>query len=164
MACDYAPLSRWLAEPNHHKNAVDLICNGGHKGLNRAWEELGKGKRFAGVTPQRRWLSRIKVRKDYLEKSQVCPAGEEAEVGQPQSSARQYRREREQGDDADVDEGDFRDSERDDSSEERYRMRRDELTEGNEESDLEGNGAANNRKSPVRIPGQGKEEDHGKKG
>lgn len=151
MACGYAPLSRWLAEPNHHKDAVYLICNGSHKGLDRPREELGKGKRFASVTTQRRWLSRIKVGKDYLEKSQVCPAGEEAEVGQPQSSTRQQWCEREQGDDADVDEGDFRDSEGDDSSEERYRMRRDELAKGNEESDLEGNGAANDRKAFRKI-------------
>lgn len=147
MPGSYTSLPRWLAEPNRHEDVENLVRHGGYKRLDGAREELGKGKRLAGVAAQRRRLSRIEVGKHDLEESQICPARKEAVVGQPESGPRQQGRERQYGDDADVDEGGLWDSEGDEAAKERDSMRRDELAEGDEEGDLEGNGAADDRKA-----------------
>lgn len=50
-------------------------------GFHRPGEELGEGKRLAGIATHRCWLGGVQIGEYGLVESQVCPASKETEKG-----------------------------------------------------------------------------------
>lgn len=95
-------------------------------------------------------MRRVEIGEDGLVESEVGPAGHETENGKPEGGAGEERSEGQDRDDADVDEGETGDAHREDAAEEGNRMRWDELAEGDEEADLNGDRAGNDRQTNPR--------------
>lgn len=76
-------LREWCAQAHGHKHFENLVGHGRDERLDGSGEKLRKSKGLAGVATHGCGLRRVEIGKHRLVESQVGPAGEKAEDGEP---------------------------------------------------------------------------------
>lgn len=131
------------AQAHGHERVEHLCRDGGNEGPHGTGKELGDSEGLAGITAEGARLRCVEVGESDLVEAKVGPADEEAVDGKEEGRDAEQWGEAEQRDQTDVEQREAGNPQGEETLEEGYRMRRDELAEGDEERNLKGDGAAN---------------------